>query len=96
MAELHGTDNAHFILEENMALYVGISRSYLQNWDQARYGHFSTDRGSAILNPRPFFFCFLFLFKYFYVTAQFVAECRCARNVTLANLWIKCLSVETG
>ena len=26
----------------------------------------------------------------FYVRAQFLAELRCVRNVTLANLWIKC------
>ena len=28
---------------------------------------------------------------FFYVRAQFVAELRRARNVTLVNLWIKCL-----
>ena len=28
---------------------------------------------------------------FFKVGAQFVAECRQVRNVTLANLWIECL-----
>ena len=27
----------------------------------------------------------------FYIRAQFVAELRCTRNVTVANVWIKCL-----
>ena len=60
----------------------GMSQSDLQDRNRGRYGHFSTDRGAAILNVDHIFF---------YIRAQFVAELRCACNITLANLWINCL-----
>ena len=38
--------------------------------------------------PKADLFIYLFIF---YIRAQFVAKCRHAHNVILANLWIKCL-----
>ena len=64
---------------------LGMSGADLQDRDQGTYGHFFTERGLAIFNVDP---CprFIYLFR-----AQFVAELRRTCNVTLANLWIKCL-----
>ena len=58
-------------------------RSDLQDLDHGRYWHFFTDWESAILNvdPRPSFLFF----------RQSTICGRRACNVTLPNLWIKCL-----
>lgn len=63
---------------------LGMSQSDLQDRDRGGYGQFlgicNFERG-----PRADF--------YFNIIAQFVAGLRCARNVTLSNLWIKCLQI---
>ena len=55
-----------------------------------RSGHFSADWNQQFWTWTQARF-FIYLFIFFNVRAQFVAERIHARNVTWANLWLKCL-----